>query len=182
MLGKTEGRRIRGWQRMRWLVGITDSMDMSFSKLGEMVKDRKAWHAAAYLVTKSRTWLSNWTTTTETSCRAKNLSYRYTCKSSPSCVTRMFTATLFVMGGKIGVRGQHKCLSAQDSVNYNSPYSVNTPSVFLHLGPPFMTYYTLWPSGLKWEKQNRQQVLPLLPMQGAGDGSLVRELYPRRCN
>ena len=100
MLGKTEGRRRRGWQRMRWLDGITDSMDMSLSKFREMVKDRKAWHAATYLVTKSQTWLSNWTTATKTSFRAKNLPYRYTCKSSPSCVTRMFTATLFVIGGK----------------------------------------------------------------------------------
>ena len=73
MLGGIGGRRRKGWQRMRWLDSITDSVDMSLSEFRELVMDREAWRAAIHGFTKSRTWLSNWT----------ELNWRYTWYPQP---------------------------------------------------------------------------------------------------
>ena len=79
MLGKTAGRRRRGWLRMRWLDGITESMDMSLSKLQEMVKDRETWNAVMHGITKSWSWLRCWTTTMLKRKKPHNEGNDYTC-------------------------------------------------------------------------------------------------------
>ena len=73
MLEKIEGRRRRGRQRMRWLGGIIDSMDMSLSKLWETVKDRQSWHSSVHGVTNSQTWLSNWNNSKRKECGCRLL-------------------------------------------------------------------------------------------------------------
>ena len=72
MLGKIKGKKRRGQQRVRWLDSITDSTDMNLSKLWETVKDREVWHTVVHGPAKSRTWLSDWTTTTTTSVKEQD--------------------------------------------------------------------------------------------------------------
>ena len=107
MLGKTEGRRRRGRQRMRWLDGITNSMDMNLNKLLELVMDREAWHAAVHGVTKSQTWLSNWTALTEGIVYKESGPY-LVCKPWFANIWHKLTLNIFLIGNNSKVHARYK--------------------------------------------------------------------------